>query len=186
MNFNNLEEIGHKERARQGKYKRRIFCCTSTACHSAGAGQVHTTLDQAVAACMGDEHEAEVVKTGCMGLCSSGPLVRVDEKGKDPVLYGNITPDLAMHIAWADPRYAAREDVPASVIQEESAVIRAQYKDSGKPDKVVDKIVTGKVEKFYKQACFLEQSFVKDPERAVIECVKAAVAKLGENIQVKR
>ncbi|MEE8428951.1 MAG: NuoF family protein [Gammaproteobacteria bacterium] len=98
MNFNNLEEIGHKERARQGKYKRRIFCCTSTACHSAGAGQVHTTLDQAVAACMGDEHEAEVVKTGCMGLCSSGPLVRVDEKGKDPVLYGNITPDLAMHI----------------------------------------------------------------------------------------
>ena len=98
MNFNNLEEIGHKERARQGKYKRRIFCCTSTACHSAGAGQVHTTLDQAVAACMGDEHEAEVVKTGCMGLCSSGPLVRVDEKEKDPVLYGNISPDLALQI----------------------------------------------------------------------------------------
>ncbi len=98
MNFNTLEEIGHKERVRQGKYQRRIFCCTSTACHSAGAGQVHTTLDQAVAACMGDEHDAEVVKTGCMGLCSSGPLVRVDEKGKDPILYGNISPDLAMHI----------------------------------------------------------------------------------------
>jgi bidirectional [NiFe] hydrogenase diaphorase subunit len=98
MNFNTLEKIGHKERARQGKYQRRIFCCTSTACHSAGAGQVHTALDQAVAACMGDEHEAEVVKTGCMGLCSSGPLVRVDEKEKDPVLYGNISPDLALQI----------------------------------------------------------------------------------------
>ncbi len=98
MNFNTLEEIGHKERARQGKYKRRIFCCTSTACQSAGAGQVHTTLDQVVAACMCDEHEAEVVKTGCMGLCSSGPLVRVDEKEKDPVLYGNVSPDLALHI----------------------------------------------------------------------------------------
>ena len=98
MNFNKLEEIGNKERARQDKYRRRIFCCTSTACLSAGAEQAHTTLDQAVAACKCDEHEAEVVKTGCMGLCSSGPLVRVEETGKDPVLYGNISPELAQHI----------------------------------------------------------------------------------------
>jgi bidirectional [NiFe] hydrogenase diaphorase subunit len=98
MNFNTLKKIGHKELARQEKYQRRIFCCTSTACLSAGAGQVHTTLDQAVAACMCDEHEAEVVKTGCMGLCSNGPLVRVDDKGKDPVLYGNVSADLAQHI----------------------------------------------------------------------------------------
>lgn len=98
MNFNTLEEIGRKERARQEKYQRRIFCCTSTACLSAGAGQVHTTLDQAVAACKCDEHEAEVVKTGCMGLCSGGPLVRVEEKEKDPVLYGNVSPDLAQQI----------------------------------------------------------------------------------------
>jgi bidirectional [NiFe] hydrogenase diaphorase subunit len=98
MNFNTLEEIGQKERARQEKYQRRIFCCTSTACLSAGAGQVHTTLDQAVAACMCDEHEAEVVKTGCMGLCSNAPLVRVEEKEKDPVLYGNLSPDLAQQI----------------------------------------------------------------------------------------
>jgi bidirectional [NiFe] hydrogenase diaphorase subunit len=98
MNFNTLQKIGHKELARQEKYQRRIFCCTSTACLSAGAGQVHMTLDQAVAACLCDEHEAEVVKTGCMGLCSNGPLVRVDEKEKDPVLYGNVSPDLAQHI----------------------------------------------------------------------------------------
>ena len=83
MNFDSLEELGQEERARQEKYQRRIFCCTSTACLSAGAGQVHTTLDQAVAACKCGEHEAEVVKTGCMGLCSDGPLVRVDEKDKD-------------------------------------------------------------------------------------------------------
>lgn len=98
MNFNTLEEIGHKERARQEKYQRRIFCCTSTACLSAGAGQVHTTLDQAVAACNCDEYEAEVVKTGCIGLCSAGPLVRVEEKEKDPVLYGNVSPNLAQYI----------------------------------------------------------------------------------------
>ena len=98
MNFKTLEVIGNKELARQGKYQRRIFCCTSTACLSAGAGQVHTALDQSVAACMCDEHEAEVVKTGCLGLCSSGPLVRVEEKDKDPVLYGNVTPDVAQYI----------------------------------------------------------------------------------------
>jgi len=98
MNFNTLLDIGQKELARQKKYQRRIFCCTSTACLSAGAGQVHTTLDQAVAACKCDEYEAEVVKTGCMGLCSDGPLVRVEEQEKDPILYGNINPDLAQHI----------------------------------------------------------------------------------------
>jgi bidirectional [NiFe] hydrogenase diaphorase subunit len=98
MSFKNLEELGQKERTRQEKYHRRIFCCTSTACLSAGAGQVHTTLDQEVAACKCDENEAEVVKTGCMGLCSAGPLVRVEEKDKDPVLYGNLSPEMAQHI----------------------------------------------------------------------------------------
>jgi bidirectional [NiFe] hydrogenase diaphorase subunit len=98
MNFKTLEEIGQKELIRQGNYKRRIFCCTSTACLSAGAGQVHTSLDQSVAACNCDEYDAEVVQTGCMGLCSSGPLVRVEEKEEDPVLYGNVTSDLAQQI----------------------------------------------------------------------------------------
>ena len=112
MNFNTLEEIGHKERARQEKYKSRIFCCTSTACLSAGAGQVHTTLDQAVTACKCHENEAEVVKTGCMGLCSEGPLVRVEEKEKNPVLYGNISSDLAQQIV--------SRHVPISEIEEET------------------------------------------------------------------
>jgi bidirectional [NiFe] hydrogenase diaphorase subunit len=98
MNFKTLEEIGQKERARQEEYQRRIFCCTSTACLSAGAGQVFTTLEQGVAACKCDEHEAEVVRTGCIGLCSAGPLVRIEEKGKEPILYGNISPELAQQI----------------------------------------------------------------------------------------
>jgi bidirectional [NiFe] hydrogenase diaphorase subunit len=112
MNFNTLEEIGHKERTRQEKYQRRIFCCTSTACLSAGAGQVHLTLDQAVTACKCDENEAEVVKTGCMGLCSEGPLVRVEEKEKNPVLYGNISSDLAQQIV--------SRHVPMDKIEEET------------------------------------------------------------------
>lgn len=120
MNFDTLEKLGDKERARQEKYKRRIFCCTSTACLSAGAGQVYTTLDQAVAACKCDEDEAEVVKTGCMGLCSSGPLVRVEEKEKDPLLYGNISPDLAQQIVSRHVPMGELEAEPDEEAQDQS------------------------------------------------------------------
>jgi bidirectional [NiFe] hydrogenase diaphorase subunit len=98
MIFNKLEELGEQELARQEQYQRRIFCCTSTACLSAGASQVHSMLEQSVAACQCDEHEAEVVRTGCLGLCSAGPLVRVEEKEKEPVLYGNVSTDAAQYI----------------------------------------------------------------------------------------
>ena len=98
MIFNKLEELGEQELARQEQYQRRIFCCTSTACLSAGASQVHSMLEQSVSACQCDEHEAEVVKTGCLGLCSAGPLVRVEQKDKDPVLYGNVSTDAAQYI----------------------------------------------------------------------------------------
>lgn len=98
MIFNKLEELGEQELARQEQYQRRIFCCTSTACLSAGASQVHSMLEQSVAACQCDEHEAEVVRTGCLGLCSAGPLVRVEQKDKDPVLYGNVSTDAAQYI----------------------------------------------------------------------------------------
>ncbi len=98
MNFANLEELAFKEQRRQEKYRRRIFCCTSTACLSAGAGLTRTTLDQAVAACQCDEDEVEVVQTGCMGLCSRGPLVRVEAKEQEPVLYGNVSADVSQQI----------------------------------------------------------------------------------------
>jgi bidirectional [NiFe] hydrogenase diaphorase subunit len=98
MNYAKLEELGQKELARQSKFKRRIFCCTSTACLSAGAGLTHTTLSQAVAACACDEHEAEVVQTGCMGLCSRGPLVRVETKDEDHVLYSDVSPEVAQQV----------------------------------------------------------------------------------------
>jgi bidirectional [NiFe] hydrogenase diaphorase subunit len=98
MNFDKLEELGQEEQSRQQKFERRIFCCTSTACLSAGAGQVFSTLEQAVAACQCDENEAEVVKTGCLGLCSAGPLVRVEQKENEPVLYGNVSSDAAQYI----------------------------------------------------------------------------------------
>ncbi len=98
MNNRKLKDLAQKERARQEQFQRRIFCCTSTACLSAGAGHAHTAVQQGVAAHQGDKHEAEVVKSGCMGLCSQGPLVRVDTKDEDSILYGNVTTEVAQQI----------------------------------------------------------------------------------------
>ncbi len=98
MNDSKLDVLAQRERERQDQFKQRIFCCTSTACLSAGAGLVHTALQQGVAAQQGDPREAEVVQTGCMGLCSRGPLVRVERKDAEPVLYGDISPAAAQQI----------------------------------------------------------------------------------------
>jgi bidirectional [NiFe] hydrogenase diaphorase subunit len=98
MDNTHLIELAQAERVRQDQYRRRIFCCTSTACLSAGAGLAHKSIEQAVAACRCDEHEVEVVKTGCMGLCSRGPLVRVETQDEGPVLYGDVSAEFAPQI----------------------------------------------------------------------------------------
>ncbi len=98
MSYEKLEALGQKELTRQETYKRRIFCCTSTACLSAGAGLTHTAMEQAVVASRSDEHEAEVVQTGCMGLCSRGPLVRLESRDQEPVLYGDVSAEVAQQI----------------------------------------------------------------------------------------
>lgn len=98
MNNELLEQLADQERKRQNQYAKRIFCCTSTACFSAGAGQTHQALEQSLVASKCDEHEAEVVSTGCMGLCSRGPLVRVEAQDAEPVLYGGVTSEIAKQI----------------------------------------------------------------------------------------
>nr|MBN1228235.1 NAD(P)H-dependent oxidoreductase subunit E [Anaerolineae bacterium] len=98
MDFSKLQELAQKERERQEQYKHRIFCCTSTACLSAGAGATHSMLEQSVAACECHEHEVEVVATGCMGLCSRGPLVRVETKDEPDVVYQRVSPEVALKI----------------------------------------------------------------------------------------
>ncbi len=94
--------------------------------------------------------------------------------------------DIAMHIAATDPVSVSREDVPQDVIEREKEIYRAQAEKSGKPSHVIDKIVEGRLEKFYKEACLLEQPFVKNPEITVGEYVKQNIAKFGENIVIKR
>lgn len=133
MNFSKLEELGQKERERQEQYRRRIFCCTSTACLSAGAGLVRTTLDQSVAACQCDEHDVEVVQTGCMGLCSRGPLVRVEVKEQEPVLYGDVSAEVAQQIvARYVPLGAAIKDEGGQLAAHDFLHFRASQRTAGK------------------------------------------------------
>ncbi len=94
--------------------------------------------------------------------------------------------DVAMHIAALDPRYVRREDVTPEMLDKEREIYREQARATGKPDPVIDKIVTGKMEKFYEDTCLFEQHFIKDESVTIGELIAQCIAKLGENISVKR
>ena len=98
MNNSKLEKLAQAERERQSAFDQRIFCCRSTACLSAGADVVKMTLEQTLAANQNTDQDCEVVGTGCLGLCSHGPLVRVESSLDAPVLYEEVTADLAKQI----------------------------------------------------------------------------------------
>jgi len=102
--------------------------------------------------------------------------------------FQELVKDLGMHIAWGNPKYVRREDVPPEVLEREKGVYRAQLLEQGKPAAMLDKIIPGKLEKFYAEQVLLDQPFFKDQEgrRTVQDEVNAAVAVIGENIQVRR
>ena len=92
--------------------------------------------------------------------------------------------DIAMHIAAAKPKYATREEVTEEILAKEREIFAHQAKESGKPENIIDKIVTGKMEKFYEENCVLEQNFIKDTSVTIGELIKQKIALLGENINV--
>lgn len=94
--------------------------------------------------------------------------------------------DVAMHIAALDPKYIRREEVTAEMLEKEREIYKAQALASGKPENIVDKIVSGKMEKFYEENCLEEQHYIKDEGVTIKEMVNSAIAKLGENISIKR
>lgn len=100
--------------------------------------------------------------------------------------FENFAKDIAMHIAAANPAGLAPEDVDQSVIEKEREIYRAQMLEEGKPENIIDKIVDGKVEKFYKEVCLLSQQYIKDPQKTVEDVLKETIATIGENIQIKR
>jgi elongation factor Ts len=100
--------------------------------------------------------------------------------------FENFAKDIAMHIAAANPAGLVPEDVDQSVIEKEREIYRAQMQEEGKPENIIDKIVDGKVEKFYKEVCLLSQQYIKDPQKTIEDVLKETIGKIGENIQIKR
>jgi len=111
--------------------------------------------------------------------CESDFVARTDE-------FKQLVHDLAMQVAAADPRYLRQEEVPAAVLDAEREIQRARALAEGKPEKVVDKIVEGRLSKFYEEACLYEQPFIKDNTITVGQLIAATIAKTGENISVSR
>jgi elongation factor Ts len=98
----------------------------------------------------------------------------------------NLQKEISLHIAAMAPKYLKPEDVPADVLEREKEIFRAQGKQSGKPDNVIEKILEGRVNKFYSEVCLLEQLFVKDDKKKIQELVDEIAGKLGENVHVSR
>ncbi len=94
--------------------------------------------------------------------------------------------DIAMQIAASNPTYVRREEVAESIIEHEKQVLRAQALEEGKPEKVVDKMVEGRIDKYFKENCLLEQPYIKDPDKTVQVLIHEFVARIGENISVRR
>lgn len=111
--------------------------------------------------------------------CETDFVARTDD-------FQNLVKNLAMHIAAASPLGVTRDDIPADLVSKEREVFRAQALEEGKPPAVVDKIVAGRVDKFFAESALMDQIYVKDNDKKVADLVNEAIAKLGENIKVAR
>jgi elongation factor Ts len=115
--------------------------------------------------------------------CETDFVARTDE-------FQALVKDIAMHVAAAEPRYVSREEVPADILDKEREITRAQIandpKNANKPEQVVEKIVEGRLNKFYEEAVLLDQPFVKDPAKTINELLTEKIAKTGERITVRR
>jgi elongation factor Ts len=111
--------------------------------------------------------------------CESDFVARTDD-------FQGLVKDLAMQIAAADPQFIRKEDVTAELLDKEKDIQRGRALQEGKPEKMMDKIVEGRMQKFYEEVCLYEQPFIRENSTTVGDLIKAAIAKLGENISVSR
>ena len=100
--------------------------------------------------------------------------------------FKTLVKDIAMHIAAANPLYINRDEVPAEIIAHERDILKAQAMNEGKPENIAEKMVEGRVEKYYKENCLMDQVFVKDGEQSITDLIKSSIAKMGENISIRR
>jgi elongation factor Ts len=111
--------------------------------------------------------------------CETDFVARTDD-------YKTLAHDLAMQVAASNPLYTNPEDVPKDVLAKEREIFMAEAKEQGKPEAVLEKIAAGKLEKYYQEVCLIKQPFIKDPDRSVEDILTEAIAKLGENIVIRR
>ena len=111
--------------------------------------------------------------------------IETDFAAKNPE-FREFVKDIAMQIAATKPEYVKREEVPAEVIEKEKEIIKAQALNEGKPEAAIEKIITGRIDKFYGEACLLEQDFIKDPDKTVQQVLTEKIANIGENITIRR
>lgn len=111
--------------------------------------------------------------------CETDFVAKTDE-------FKSLVRDIAMQIAAAKPEYVSREEVPEKVIAKEKEILSAQAANEGKPEKIIQKMVEGRIEKYYKEVCLLEQPFIKDTDKTVQQLVTEKIAQIGENISVRR
>ncbi|MBP2635843.1 MAG: tsf [Firmicutes bacterium] len=128
--------------------------------------------------------EAYIHGSGRIGVllevnCETDFVAKTDD-------YKSLVKDIAMQIAAANPSYVSREEVPEEILNHEREILRAQALNEGKPANIVEKMIEGRLKKFYQEACLLEQAFIKDPDKTITQLITERVAKIGENISVRR
>jgi len=111
--------------------------------------------------------------------CETDFVAKTDE-------FKQFVRDVAMQVAASRPEYVSREDVPQEVVEREKKILRAQAQNEGKPEKIVEKMVQGRIDKYFKEICLLEQPFIKDPDISVQQLLTEKIAKIGENITIRR
>ncbi|HOK29267.1 MAG TPA: translation elongation factor Ts [bacterium] len=111
--------------------------------------------------------------------CETDFVARTDE-------FKTLTKEIAMHIAASNPRYISIADIPEDVLESEKDIYVTQAQNEGKPPQVIERIVQGKLEKFYQEVCLLEQPWIRDPEKKIKDIINDAIARLGENILIRR
>ncbi len=111
--------------------------------------------------------------------CETDFVARTDQ-------YRELARNLAMHVAAANPLVVRREELPQEQIVAEQEIYRTQALNEGKPEKIVDKIVDGKIDKYYAEVCLMEQAYVKDPDKTINDLINETIAKIGENMSIRR
>ena len=111
--------------------------------------------------------------------CETDFVARTEE-------FQHLGHEIAMQIAAANPTYIVPEDVPQSIVDHEIEVIKAQAREEGKPEKMLDKIAEGRINKFYEENCLMEQKYIRDPDKKIKDLVVENIAKIGENIKIGR